>query len=236
MLQADSEILMKYIIVGERNVGKSTLVQKYATGKYHEKLKATLGCDFALKTLSLNDFTVTLQLWDISGHERYGCLTRVFYHNAAAGFVCYDRSNPTSLQTAVLWKQDIDNKVFDDEGHRIPVFLLELKTDIEEVHGAKPSDDELHEFCKLHSFEGFYRVSSKTKLNVNECFGDMVSLCLKRYNAATATQPQNIPPPKRSSKEKLKKLTARDVARIGIGDESPVIQLQISKQRKSTCC
>lgn len=52
-------------------------------GEFSSEYKITIGADFALKTLEWDEDTrINLHLWDIAGHERFGCLTGVFYRHA----------------------------------------------------------------------------------------------------------------------------------------------------------
>jgi Ras-related protein Rab-32 len=52
-------------------VGKTSLIKRYCEGYFTPNYKLTIGVDFAVKSLDWDDNTkITLQLWDVAGHER----------------------------------------------------------------------------------------------------------------------------------------------------------------------
>jgi len=73
----DSIIVVKVLVVGDVATGKTSFIQRYCRGDFSEDYDATIGVDFALKTLSVRDATMRMQLWDIAGQERFAHLTRV---------------------------------------------------------------------------------------------------------------------------------------------------------------
>lgn len=48
--------------------GKTSLIQRYTSGTFDKGYKATIGVDFCLKEMQLDQTKmVSLQLWDIAG-------------------------------------------------------------------------------------------------------------------------------------------------------------------------
>lgn len=69
---AQREILSKIIVVGDTGTGKTSFIKRATQGVFSSQYKATIGVDFALKMVALDDYTtVRLQMWDIAGQERY---------------------------------------------------------------------------------------------------------------------------------------------------------------------
>lgn len=63
-----TEKLFKVLVIGDQGVGKSSIVLRYVNKRFNEGYKASVGVDFALKTIEWGPKTVVrLQLWDIAG-------------------------------------------------------------------------------------------------------------------------------------------------------------------------
>ena len=117
--------IIKIIVVGEMGTGKTSLIRQYVQGFFSEFYKTTIGVDFANKDIKRDDnVTISLQLWDIAGQERYGNMTRVYYQEACAAFVVFDVTRKSSLDLSIEWKKDIDEKVLTAQNTPIPSLLL----------------------------------------------------------------------------------------------------------------
>lgn len=63
-----TEKFFKVLVIGDVDVGKTSIVLQYVKKGFSEGYKATIGVDFALKTIEWEPGTVVrLQLWDIAG-------------------------------------------------------------------------------------------------------------------------------------------------------------------------
>ena len=61
---------------------------------------ATIGVDFKVKTLAIDDKKIRLQIWDTAGQERYRNITETYYKGAAGIVLVYavnDRNTFTNL-------------------------------------------------------------------------------------------------------------------------------------------
>lgn len=51
----DCDYLFKIILLGEVNVGKTSIVRRFQDGRFEGTYKATIGVDFAIRTLDINN-------------------------------------------------------------------------------------------------------------------------------------------------------------------------------------
>lgn len=63
----------------------------------------------------------------ISGQERFGNMTRVYYKEAVGAFIVFDVTRAATFEAVVKWKLDLDTKVQLPDGSPIPCVLLANK-------------------------------------------------------------------------------------------------------------
>jgi Ras-related protein Rab-32 len=179
MSQPRSEHLFKIIVVGDVATGKTSLIKRYVHDVFSSNYKATIGVDFSLKGLTIDEHThVKLQLWDIAGQERFGNMTRVFYKDAVGALVVYDMSRQQTFDGVKKWKADIDNKVQLADGKPIPCILIGNKSDVPTA--VSRSVGEMDQYCSEMGFDAWYECSAKTNANVGPAMQGLVSAVMKR--------------------------------------------------------
>ncbi|XP_028266391.1 ras-related protein Rab-7L1-like isoform X2 [Parambassis ranga] len=161
-----TEHLLKILIVGDGNVGKSSFVHRYVSGQFNKTYKMTVGVDFSVKLLHWSETEkVRLQLWDIAGQERFISMNRIYYKGAVGCVVMFDVTNSSSFLSCRHWKQDLDNKAMLPSGDSIPCILLANKCDLAQ---RVVSADSIKEFSKANGFKTWMETSVKENKNIGE--------------------------------------------------------------------
>ena len=57
--------------MGNTNVGKSSILNRYVKDEFKEEFWTTIGIDFLKKSEFIDDKEVVLQVWDQVGGERF---------------------------------------------------------------------------------------------------------------------------------------------------------------------
>ena len=58
-----SFLYFQIVLIGDMGVGKTCVVQRFKNGSYIEKQGTTIGVDFTMKTLIVDDKRIKLQIW-----------------------------------------------------------------------------------------------------------------------------------------------------------------------------
>ena len=93
------ELNVKLLIVGDSNVGKTSLLLQYTDNFYPLQHSATVGIEFKVKNIIYKNYNVRLQIWDTAGQERFHSITNNFFHNADGILFVYDITNQKSFAT-----------------------------------------------------------------------------------------------------------------------------------------
>uniref|UniRef100_A0A8C0AVW4 Uncharacterized protein n=1 Tax=Buteo japonicus TaxID=224669 RepID=A0A8C0AVW4_9AVES len=62
--------LFKIIFVGNSSVGKTSFLRQFCEDRFFPGTAATIGVDYNVKTITVDNTQVALQLWDTAGQER----------------------------------------------------------------------------------------------------------------------------------------------------------------------
>lgn len=98
--------LYKLVIIGDVAVGKSSIIQRFINDNFTEDTKSTLGVDFKIKTIKLEDGKVVkIQIWDTGGQERYKAITSNYFRGAHGVLVVFDLTKYSTFEHIDSWVQ-----------------------------------------------------------------------------------------------------------------------------------
>lgn len=101
------DFLAKVIIIGDSGVGKTNLLTKYCEGVFKETYVATIGVDFKLKTVEIDNCKVKLQIWDTAGQERFRNITQTYFKGAAGIILAYAINSKQSFRNIATWIKQV---------------------------------------------------------------------------------------------------------------------------------
>ena len=92
-----ADYLVKVIVIGDSGVGKTNLITRFCENHFKDTYVATIGVDFKIKSLVVNDKKFKMQIWDTAGQERFKNITQTYYKGAAGILMAYSITDPTSF-------------------------------------------------------------------------------------------------------------------------------------------
>jgi small GTP-binding protein len=113
MSNADRFIRYKVAISGDGNVGKTTLLRRYATGKFQESRIMTIGVDFETIEVDVKGQAIKLTVWDLAGQQRFAPFRDSFYQGARAIAMVFDVSDRTTFDDLPHWLEEAQRVVPD---------------------------------------------------------------------------------------------------------------------------
>jgi len=129
LINRDYDYLMKLLLVGDASVGKTSLSNRYIQDVFQDPFFTTIGVDFMMKRLEINNRAVKLQIWDTAGAERFRAITSAYYRGAHGILLCYAINNKNSFDNVDRWMEQIVRSINDS----CCIILLGTKSDLETV-------------------------------------------------------------------------------------------------------
>ncbi|MFX1313232.1 MAG: Rab family GTPase, partial [Promethearchaeota archaeon] len=87
----DNKWIIKITLLGEKNVGKTSLVYRFIEKKFRESYKATLGVNLLKKDLEIDGYGgVSAQIWDLGGQESFKSLRSLYLEGANGALIIFD--------------------------------------------------------------------------------------------------------------------------------------------------
>ena len=231
---------LKIIAVGPSACGKTSFVNKFTKNIFNEAYKATIVSEFGFKIAEFDGKLYRVQLWDLAGQDKNATITKIFAKEAH-GFICVvDATNPETLAEATKWKKSVQESQNLFKDNKMPCVLVENKID-NLPKEEQLNDTKLQEFAKENGFDGAFRCSAKTGINISEAANFLLKTVISRLEEL------DIVPEERKSivlgtkkqeeddkKEKKKEKTNSDGSSVECGSSGVDIDSGYGSRRRSS--
>jgi len=171
------EIAPKILIIGNVNVGKTSILARMADKYYSESRVATIGIDVKRKRMKVRGKNIMLRLWDTAGAEKYRSLTQNFYQGAHGAIVVFDVTDKQSFIDVESWLSDL-RRQFADE---IPILLVGNKIDKMEDRTVTTKD--IEDFAYNNNNMKYVEASAKKDINIEKVFDTIATDILDQMDA-----------------------------------------------------
>lgn len=165
----DEEVLttLKILIIGESNVGKSSLLLRFTEDMFNPEQQLTIGVDFRTKKITVDGNTVKLAIWDTAGQERFRTLTPSYYRDAQGAILVYDVSNAKTFNKLETWLNELDT-----HSTKPNIVKMVVGNKIDKDH-REVTREEGMKFARRHATL-FIESSAKTRDGVQCAFEELV--------------------------------------------------------------
>ena len=166
------DFIFKDLLLGNSDVGKSSLLLRYVDSVWSDTFVPTIGVDFKVKTIEIDGKKVKLQIWDTAGQERFRTVVSTYFRGAHGIFLIYDITNRDSFKNLENWLIEIEKNASEN----VLKILIGNKNDLEDERDI--ASDEGKAFANRNGMQ-FIETSAKMNTNVNEAFETLGKLMIE---------------------------------------------------------
>ena len=167
-----SELILRVILLGDSNVGKTSLIMRYTKNEFKNSFISTIGAEYGSKIIKKGKKNICLKIIDTGGQEKFHCLTKSFFNKVDGIIFVFDLTNKQSFENLKNWLKEAESYTEDFE-----YILVGNKKDLInsiEVNQESLKDNDLFNDTK------YFEVSAKTGENIEECFEELTDLILNK--------------------------------------------------------
>lgn len=178
----DYDYLFKLLLIGDSGVGKSCILLRFADDTFSESYISTIGVDFKIRTLTINEKKVKLQIWDTAGQERFRTLTTAYYRSAHGIVLVYDVNDRETFFHIENWLQEVGRYASSDVNR----ILVGNKCDILDKREVE------YETARVYAEKlevSFIEASAKDRTNIDKVFNIMAGELMNKLGETSNTVP-----------------------------------------------
>jgi small GTP-binding protein len=176
------------LIIGDSQVGKTSILRRFAQEKFNADYLATIGVDFYVKDVIINERKIHVKMWDTAGQERYRTITKGFFNNCQGLIIVYDVSSQESFDNLNYWIEAIHTNIIDSDSENIPGIILGNKIDIvERVVDKKKAED----YAKSSNYK-YFEVSAKTGEGIDNSMKYLIQKVIEVLDKKEENEKKNI--------------------------------------------
>ena len=195
---ASAPHLFKYIIIGDTEVGKSSIMLMFTEQHFQQAHDMTIGVEFDSRSVQLSDGAqANLEIWDTAGQESYLSITRSYYRGTDCCLLVYDVTRRESFDHLPRWlneaKQNASNP-------NLVLMLVGNKADLEGSRQISRAEGKA--FADLHGML-FVELTAKNQNLVESVFVESAQrvLAVQRANPRAKSAAVKLQPESRAKKD-----------------------------------
>ena len=194
----DYDYIFKVLLLGNSDVGKSSLLLRFVDQVWNDSFVPTIGVDFKVKTVEIGDKKIKMQIWDTAGQERFRNVVSTYFRGSNGILLIYDVTNKDSFKNLESWLIEIEKNASEN----VLKILIGNKNDL--VDDKEITTEEGQKFANRNNMQ-FIETSAKMNTNVTEAFETLGKLMIE------FSSKQNLLTQQKKETKKLSSSSGKDL-------------------------
>ena len=185
IIEEDFDQKIKLMVLGDSDVGKSSIINKYCKNEFLSRHITTVGLDFQIKDIIFNNKKLKVQIWDTAGQERYHVISKNFFKGSDGFIIIYDITNRASFNNINNWVEQINS--FCDNNAKCIIFGNK-----NDLNGQRKVEiNEGKELAQKYKYN-FIETSAKEGNNLEEGFKKIILNILSDIKSVRTTRRDSL--------------------------------------------
>ena len=168
--EEDQSTKYNIILLGDPDVGKTSIFNRLSKDKFSETYSTTVGCDMTTYYIKYKNKKYQLIFRDTSGQERFKAVTKNFLRNIDGVLFIFDITNKESFEGLKSWYD-----LFKEQNEKVVGLLIGNKCDNE----RKVDEEEAKKFARDYGLKKYFETSAKLDKKIKKAIAYLLEEIIK---------------------------------------------------------
>ena len=168
--EEDKSTKYNIVLLGDPDVGKTSIFTRLSKDKFSETYSTTVGCDMTTYYIKYKNKKYQLIFRDTSGQERFKAVTKNFLRNIDGVLFIFDITNKESFEGLKSWYD-----LFKEQNEKVVGLLIGNKCDNE----RKVDEEEAKKFARDYGLKKYFETSAKLDKKIKKAIAYLLEEIIK---------------------------------------------------------
>jgi len=191
---------LKVAIVGNSNVGKSSILSRLVNNEYKKDINPTIGLDYFAYRFSKKNFNIKLVLWDTAGQEQFDSIIKLYFKDVYLLLVIADINDSKSCNDIERWIIKVinenkgSNKYSKNNIKDLPILIIFNKIDLRNISNMQSYDCHKIYNRLLIRYKNirYIEVSAKKNINFDKLENALKDIVIDNYSESLIKSQKNL--------------------------------------------
>ena len=159
---------IKFVIVGDKKVGKTTIANHYTQNKIKREYQETIGKEIYKAITKINQKDFIIKIIDTPNNKQFLDIIKEEYENSICALIVFDITNRDSFLSLNDWI----NHCRSSQNQKLDLILIGNKSDL--TQNRIVTKEEAYKFAKDNNIK-YFEISAYNKKDIENVFNNAIS-------------------------------------------------------------
>lgn len=173
MSKLKKPLRIKIISIGNSEVGKSCIIKRYCEKRFVPKYLQTIGIDYGVTKVNLNNLELKVNIFDMSGHALFDQIRNEFYKDTQGAILVFDVTDRNSFENLDNWINEIKEELKNNSESIDNIVFVLCANKID--RGKRVVDEADARIWALSKGFHYFETSASSGAGINEMFETLLT-------------------------------------------------------------